>query len=388
MNVVLLAPLGLAALAALALPILLHLIRRLELTTTEFAALRWISDRVRPRRRIRIERPWLLLLRLALLAALALLLAKPVFVEPAVVSKAWVVVAPGIDRGVARAAVSQVGAEWHWLAPGFPRFDGAEPSADVPLASLLREADAALPRDATLSAIIPTELAGLDGERPLLAHEIDWHVVPGRMVASPAPSRGPVRFAVRYAPEAEPSLVYLRAAVAAWNTREPGRYTLDAQPLDAPIPDDERWLAWLAPQVPTNVSAWIDHGGIALLTHQNDASADALWRDAQGDVLARVEPRGSGRAIELPHALSPADLPLLLDADFPDRLLAALQGPPAPPTRAMADAVRPKQIDAASGATHLFDRARPLDPWLVVLIALLFLVERVVATWPRRQVSA
>ena len=64
MSFTLLAPLGLAALAALALPLLIHLIRRLELTATEFAALRWISKRVTPRRRLRFERPWLLLLRL------------------------------------------------------------------------------------------------------------------------------------------------------------------------------------------------------------------------------------------------------------------------------------------------------------------------------------
>ena len=45
MTLALLAPLGLAALAALALPLLIHLVRRLQLVDTEFAALRWISPR-------------------------------------------------------------------------------------------------------------------------------------------------------------------------------------------------------------------------------------------------------------------------------------------------------------------------------------------------------
>ena len=49
MNIALLAPIGLVALAALALPLLIHLVRRIELRTTEFAALRWIF-RVRARR--------------------------------------------------------------------------------------------------------------------------------------------------------------------------------------------------------------------------------------------------------------------------------------------------------------------------------------------------
>ena len=50
MSIALLAPLGLVALVALVLPILIHLVRRIELTTTEFAALRWIAQRMQPRR--------------------------------------------------------------------------------------------------------------------------------------------------------------------------------------------------------------------------------------------------------------------------------------------------------------------------------------------------
>ena len=94
MSFALLAPLGLAALAALVVPIVIHLVRRLELRTTEFAALRCISERIRPRRRLRFERPWLLLLRLALLALLALLLAKPVLREPPGLAASRVLVAP------------------------------------------------------------------------------------------------------------------------------------------------------------------------------------------------------------------------------------------------------------------------------------------------------
>src|SRR5580765_3972565 len=117
MSVALLAPLGLAALAALALPLLIHLVRRLELTTTEFAALRWISERVRPQRRLRFERLWLLLLRLALLAVLALLLARPAWHGDAISARPWVVVAPGVALADARAATGAIDAEWHWLAP-------------------------------------------------------------------------------------------------------------------------------------------------------------------------------------------------------------------------------------------------------------------------------
>ena len=42
-------------------------------------------------------------------------------------------------------AVASAGADWRWLAPGFPAVETQPPSNAIPVASLLREADAALP---------------------------------------------------------------------------------------------------------------------------------------------------------------------------------------------------------------------------------------------------
>ena len=78
MNLLLLFPLGLAALAAWALPLLLHLVRREQQTPTDFAALRWLAIRAKPRTRLRFDERLLLIVRLVLIAALALLLARPV----------------------------------------------------------------------------------------------------------------------------------------------------------------------------------------------------------------------------------------------------------------------------------------------------------------------
>lgn len=390
MTFALLAPLGLAALAALALPLLIHLVRRIELRVTPFAALRWISERARPRRRIRVERPWLLLLRLALLASLAVLLARPVMTEITAPTQPWVVVAPGVNRATAHAATTGSGAQWRWLAPGFPTLENAPSSATTPIASLLRQLDADLPAAAALTVVVPDQLTGLDGERLHLAHAIDWRIVPGRMgVGETARSDVPTRFAVRYTPATEPALAFLRAAVAAWNAREPGRYELDAQPVTAPIADDTRWLAWLAPQLPAPASAWIEWGGVALVTNHPAPDAQPLWRDATGDVIARQQTAGRGRVLAMPGELTPAALPILLDADFPDRLRVALQGSPPAPTRADADAVRPQHdISRATSPANARDTARPLDPWLVLLIALLFLIERIVATRSRMETAS
>ncbi len=96
MSLGLLAPLGLAALAALLLPLLVHLSRSEEQVPTDFAALRWLAAKFRPRQRLRFEEIVLLVLRLLLVAALALLLARPVLLGSGG-DAAWLVVLPGAD---------------------------------------------------------------------------------------------------------------------------------------------------------------------------------------------------------------------------------------------------------------------------------------------------
>lgn len=383
MSVALLAPLGLAALAALALPLAIHLVRRIELRTTPFAALRWISERIRPRRRLRFERPWLLLLRLALLALLALLLARPVIDEPAIARRALVVVAPGSDLSAAQAAVSIADADWRWLAPGFPSIETPAPSAPVPVASLLREVDAGLQGDAKLAVVVPEELAGLDGERPVLSHAIEWHVVPGRMPTDAGtPPRAAIDLAVRYAPAAEPALKYLKAAATALDATGTTRLTLDAAPQDVAVPESARTLVWLGADLPPPVRNWIEAGGIAIVDHESRASGAPVWHDADGNVLARAAPLGRGRLVTLTNAFAPRTMPALLDADFPQHLLDLLQGAPPAPTRAPAAALRPTQGLAASGSSALTAAPKPLDAWLALLIAALMLIERIVATRP------
>ena len=390
MNLALLAPLGLVALAALALPLLIHLVRRLQLVDTEFAALRWISSRAQPRRRLRFERPWLLLIRLALLALLAPLLARLVsLAPPADANTQWIAVAPGADLGAARTRIG-TGGEWHWLAPGFPRIDAnAVPSA-APTASLLRELDARLPAGSVLRVVVPETLGGLDGERAHLAHALDWIVVPGQSPSAPDAAREPVVLHVRYADDETSALAYLRAVVAAWNMREPNRYTLDAQPMTATAPDDARWLVWLAPDFPSSLTSWVERGGVALVAHRTVKDATPLWQASDGSVLASEQSLGVGRVIALPNALAPSDLPLLLDADFPNQLLAAFRGEPPAPDRAFAAAAEPDRVGAGVAATSARggNNAVALDAWLAIAIAVLFALERIVATMRSREAEA
>jgi hypothetical protein len=388
MSFALLAPLGLVALAALALPLLIHLVRRIELRTTSFAALRWISERVKPRRKLRFERPWLLALRLALLALFALLLARPAMIEPATRASGWVLVAPGADLSAARAAVSSSQADWRWLAPGFPPIDAPSPSNEAPLSSLLREADAIVPSSATLAIVAPQDVAGLDGERAALSRDVEWHVVAGRSPSNASPAKNDAQtIAIRYAPSSEPTLRIVRAAVDALNARpQAPLITLDAQPLEAPMGSAASALVVLGAAPTPAMNQWIDDGGVALVDASTGGDGAPLWRNDDGRVLARAATHGRGRIVSLSAPLAPATFPAVLDSDFPQRLRDLLAPAAREPTRGPADALRPTRASPPLATSPSPDASKPLDPWLVLSIALLVLIERIVAIRPRSAV--
>ncbi len=380
MSFALLFPLGLAALAALALPLLLHLLRRRELRSAEFAALRWIHVEAAPRRRLRVERPWLLLLRLLLLGLLALLLAQPVLRRGEAQVPA-VLVAPGVELAAARAQRAPPGAAWRWLAPGFPPLEASPPPAGD-FWSLLRELDAGLPSGARPLLIVPRQIAGLDGERPRLAHAFDWRVLDGATPLAPAAAAPRLRLELR-APAADPwSRHVFEALVAAWNVADPDCCELAVESIDAALPDRTAWLVWADDPVPARVWRWIEAGGSALVVGegmQGPAADGALWRDRDGRALAARELRGAGRLLRLAGPLRPESLPELLEADFPARVRAMLAPPPAPNLADAAQA-RPRIGSVPRGEAAAAGDAVPLDPWLTLAIALLFLFERLLAT--------
>lgn len=389
MTPALLLPAGLAALAAVLLPLLIHLARRSEQRPTVFAALQWLRQKPRPRHRIRFDEWPLLLVRLLLLALLALLLARPVLFGAANADP-WVAVAPGVDPVRARGFDAPTDARWHWLTPGFPALDDvpapvSAASARAPVTSLLRELDASLPPDVALTVIVPARLEGVDGQRPVLGRRVEWRVVPGapprHAAAQAAP---PSDLGVRYASERADASRYLRAAIAAW--RPPVNATArppDVAPAAQPLPPPTRPLVWLVPgPVPTRVLDRIGAGGSALL----DAEARvpglppmvALWRDADGATLVEGGAYGRGRLMRLTVALTPEQMPALLETDFPQRLRGLFQPSPPAPARVAAAAHAPD-----SGGPRFAPAPRDLQPWLLALIALLFLLERWLASGPR-----
>lgn len=376
----LLLPGALAALLALVIPLIIHIARKSEQHPTDFAALRWLRQKPRPRSRLRFDEWPLLLLRLMLLALVALWLAQPVLFD-AGDDSSYVAVVPG-----ARFDAPPEGHRVHWLAPGFPALDEPRPTGPLPLASLIRQLDAELPANTPLTIVTPQVIEGADADRLRLSRKVTWRIVPGAMPAPRfAPAPIPV-LAIRHDAAHRPALRYLRAAALSWQTA--GRAApIDTGLLDAPLPDQSRTLIWLSGgTIPQSVTQWIAEGGTALVA--SDAIIPAgqtmipLWRDPLGVPLAQMKPLGKGRLIRFTRPVAPASMPVVLEADFPARLRGLLTPAPATPSRATATDYAP-----LTGGRAYDQPPQPLRPWIALLIALLLLTERWLATARRRSLQ-
>lgn len=415
--ITLLAPLGMLALAALAVPLLIHWMRRSDRQVVSFAAMRFLRERDFPRQRLRIHDRPLLLLRCLLIAGLAVLLAAPALRTSAKPGAPWIVIAPGVAADAARAAVGTPLGEWHRLAAFFPALDAPQtatkgstvstrPAASGSggsVSSLLRELDARLPPDTALTLVVPAELGGLDAERLRLGHAVDWRVLPaggasaGELAAgrdTPAARSGteapaPLTLAVRYDAAGAAELPVARALAAAW--RAGGlAFTWDLAPREAALPAHPGWLLWLAGPEPAAVDEWAGAGGRVLVSRQPNAIGEIVWvagddGDAGGGGSAggggaalRERSLGAGRVLSFAAALNPVDTPALSQPEFPQILRRQFEAPVAAPDRAYADDVAPLRGAGAGRGPSM-----PLDPYVAVCVAMLFLCERLHATRAR-----
>lgn len=402
MSLGLLAPAGLWALAALALPLLVHLARREEQKPTVFAALRWLAARLKPRQKLRFEEWLLLALRLLLVAGLALLLAQPVL-RGAGAGAPWLVVMPGADASQAPALPEE--AERRWLAPGFPPLTETPPSPPVATASLLRELDATLPAGTAVTVLATERFDGADGEPVRLSRRVDWRVVAGAPAEAKRVADPPFTLAVRHAGDDTPGLRYLRAATLAWAPDPaatpgvaPGNapdvatdvardIAPDIASADAALAEGTRHLAWLAPgPLPPSIRSWIEEGGRALLSADTEwplsDEGQPAWRNERGEPRARRAALGQGLVLQLTVPLAPASLPDLLEPGFPDTVRDLLQAPAPAPQRAAATAYAPRP-----GGPGFPETPRELSAPLLWLLLALFALERWLATG-RREVAA
>ena len=382
MNLAFLLPGALAALAALALPILLHLARRESHRRIDFAALRWLAPEALPRRRRRLEERALLAARLVLLALIALWLAQPVLLG-AGDTRPFAAVMPGVSPDSIAAQALPPEVRLHWLAPGFPALDAAAPDQPQPIASLLRQLDAELDATAPLIVLATPIFDGADAQLPRLSRAVDWRIASGAPPESrPPPAQAPGLHLIADAAHAAGAR-YLQAAAAAWRDSDapvPRHAPGEALPQNDRLP-----VAWLTEAaLPDALRTRIAGGGTALLAAATPLPEGVvpvpLWRDGNGATLAEGAAFGRGRLLRFTRALEPQVLPALLEPGFPERLRALLQTSTLPPSRADARAWRPQD-----GGAPWPKIPRDLRPWLALLIALAFGLERWLAARPPRR---
>ncbi len=291
----LLSPAGLWALAALSLPLAIHLWRPPP-RTVRLGSLRFLENLPRRLHDLRWRERALLAMRLALLALLALLLAGPRWQRlPPRGPQRWILLDPTVSPDAGSLprlhALQSAGYETHALAPGFPA--AAEHTQAAPdLWSLLREADAELPAGSSLAVFSPGRLASLRGSRPALSNtRVEWVQTPDAPSppghAAPPPTAAPtLGVLILHDAERAGDARYLAAAVHA--AAQVGGRTVNVQTGEANsstgIPTGVTWLFWLGAQpVP---SAWTEHGvNVVSETADGNDRPDlpASWIDAAPD---------------------------------------------------------------------------------------------------------
>lgn len=377
MTPLLLFPIGLVVLAALALPLLIHLRRRTEEVPVDFAAMRWLEALPKPRRKLRFDELLLLALRLLLVALLALFLARPAVLGLDGEGE-QILVAPGIDPAMAR-ELGGADTEMRWIAPAFPSLEGTPPTVPQQLSSLIRQFDAELPPETKLTLIVPAVLDGVDADPIHLTREVEWRIVDGTDPSGePDPAEGPA-LAIRHVEGMSGPVRYFRAASDAWSERPEFEATADSD-----LPAKDTVLVWLKPgPLPRQVFNWVEDGGTALLGNTVEVAmpgaATAVWRDATGSPLVEGGPVGAGRLLRFTRPLTPAEMPELLEADFSADLRDLLTPPAPPPSRVDARAFAP-----SAGMSPFPLPPRELSSWLALVIALAFLTERLLATRRKR----
>jgi hypothetical protein len=189
-------PAWLAGLAALAVPVAIHLLSRGRQRRMRIGSVRWLAPAATLRaRRLRPSRWRLLALRCALIGVLVLILAGPRLEVASRPGPDWVLVSPDLiaERAALEAsspelyrrldALREDGTTVRWLAAGLPI--GPSPAAAAgDLWSLLREADREAPAEVAFEVFVVDRLGSLRGERPVLGRSVAWHPV-----VDPRPNR-------------------------------------------------------------------------------------------------------------------------------------------------------------------------------------------------------
>jgi len=221
-------------------------------------------------------------------------------------------------------------------------------------------------------------MRGLDGERPRLSRAVKWRPV-AMPVGATVPDNAP-QLRVSGTDQEPSALRVLDALQRAWS----GQPLSVARATDA-VPEQGQVGVWLADApLPAAWQAWVQAGGsvLAVSTKAATGTGTTVLQDAGGKASVMRHALGRGQVLRFTAALSADALPILREPSFPRRLLEQLH--PLPPPQ-----LAPAAVQAPlTGASPPLAQPRDLAAWLLVLIVLLFALERWMATAPRRGAGA
>lgn len=165
-------------LAALAIPLLLHILRRRTGREITFAAAHWLRSRPPQNwRRLQLREKWLLLLRLLLLSLLVLLLARPLLESEAAAPGSVLLVDPRIARADVHGflARAQEYSQAYWLQlPPVPLEENPSPAAEIwPALSAI----AGEPRYRRAHILLQKHNNPAGHRQLLLSPEWQWHAL-------------------------------------------------------------------------------------------------------------------------------------------------------------------------------------------------------------------
>lgn len=188
------APFALFSLVALTIPLVIHLLHRHPGKHLKVGSIKFLQESQRHRfKSFRLHEAPLLLLRAALVAILAMLLAQPFWVSSDDAFRykgaAWALLSP---EALAHAqnsplrheidSLKSAGYELRFFVPGFPLLtsystpQGLNETEDY--WSLLRELDAILPDSSRIVIFAPNSTKHFRGERPALRASVIWRTLP------------------------------------------------------------------------------------------------------------------------------------------------------------------------------------------------------------------
>jgi hypothetical protein len=402
-----LTPAWLFGLASIALPLALHLWSRRAGRPIRVGSIRLLAGAPPATvRSWRIQEPWLLLLRCAVLAVLVLALAGPYWAPRGAAGPAWALVANDVaDRTILTDSLQRAGLVVRPLDP-----------ANLWMA--LREADRSAPPGSRFLVFAPDLLRDFRGARPVLGSTVVWYPRPAAdSGARSSVQRSGARVVTLYAdPARRDDARYVTAALLAVGQATGIRaIVLVRSPEETGLAADADWVFWLSDRaIPEAIrrrmragTTLVSDAGIdplarrrtrivlaeqvsdAWLERRSLAADDGapIWSDGAGAPLLTVAREGRGLHYRFHSRFAPAWSDLVLRPVFPEAMARLWIGPDTVGERGDDRRIALNQLlptsdrTLRSSAPAVSQQSWFLPAWL--LAVLLFLFERRLALRPR-----